>query len=192
MLSIVALGLAAAPAPAQNFSDGYTFLKAVRERDGEKAQVLLAQPGSIVVNTRDRSTGEAPIHIVTRGRDLAWLGFLLGKGARPDLQDNAGNTPLHLAAQLGWTEGAELLLGRRASVDMTNRLGETPLIRAVQQRDVAMVRLLLARGADPTRPDSATGYSAIDYARRDSRAANILKLLDAPRAPLRETAGPKL
>jgi ankyrin repeat protein len=75
-------------------------------------------------------------------------------------------------------EGAESLLGRSASVDLANSRGETPLIIAVHNRDIAMVRLLLGKGANPKRTDSIAGYSALDYAKQDSRSAAILKLLE--------------
>ena len=188
-----ALALAvAAPLLAQAYTDSYTFLKAVKERDGEKVSSLIAQPGSIVINTRDKTNGEAALHYVVRDRDYQWLSFLLGKSARPDVQNQQGNTPLSLAAQLGWVEGAELLLARRASIDLPNARGETPLILAVQRRDLAMVRLLMANGANPKRTDNVAGYSALDYATRDGRADAIVKLLEAPRAPVRAKAGPKL
>ena len=185
------VGMAAAPAAAQKFSDGFTFLKSVKERDGAEVQRLLANPSSTVVNTRDSSTGEGALHIVSRGRDFNWLTFLLGNGARPDIQDKNGATPLAVAAQLGWVEGAEMLLRARAAVDLPNNRGETPLILAVQKRDVAMVRLLLGKGANPKRTDSAAGYSALDYARRDPRAAGVLKMLETAK-PAPEAAGPKL
>ncbi len=86
-----------------------------------------------------------------------------------------------------------MLLRRGASVDLANSRGETPLMLAVQKRDIALVRLLLAKGADPKRTDSVSGYSALDYAKRDGRAAAIVKLLEAPAAkPARPVAGPKL
>ncbi|HZG09828.1 MAG TPA: ankyrin repeat domain-containing protein [Allosphingosinicella sp.] len=183
----------AVPASAQG-SDAYTFLKAVKERDGDKATSLISQPGTTVINTRDRGDGEGALHIVTRGRDQTWLAFLLAKGARPDVQNAQGVSPLSLAAQLGWVEGAELLLGRGASVDLANGRGETPLILAVQQRDLPMVRLLLSKGANPKRTDNTAGYSALDYASRDgARSASILKLLQAPpAAPANKPMGPKL
>lgn len=183
---------AAAPLSAQTHSDGYTFLKAVKERDGPKVTGLVSQPGSIAINTRDRASGEGALHYVVRDRDLTWLSFLLGKGARPDLQNQQGNTPLILAAQLGWVEGAELLLGRNASIDLANSRGETPLILAVQRGNLAMVRLLMNEGANPKRTDSVAGYSAIDYATRDGRNPAILKLLQTPPASARKVAGPKL
>lgn len=184
--------LIAVPATAQNYSDSYTFLKAVKERDGDKATSLLSEPGTVVINTKERGSGDGALHILARARDLAWLNFMLSKGARPDLQNNEGNTPLAIAAQLGWVEGAQLLIGRRASVDLANSRGETPLILAVQRRDIAMVRLLLSRGADPKRTDSVAGLSAIDYAKQDARAAPVLRLLEAPAEKPRAVAGPKL
>lgn len=185
--------LAAVPAGAQNYSDSYAFLKAIKERDGAKVGNLIATPGTTVINTRDKGNGEGALHYMVRERDLTWLGYLLGKKARPDLQNNSGDTPLILAARIGWAEGAQLLLAQRASVDLPNSSGETPLIIAAQKRDLPMVRLLLAKGANPKRSDSVAGYSAIDYARQDPRAAAILKLLEAPPpAPAKAAAGPKL
>jgi ankyrin repeat protein len=183
------LAVAAVPAFAQ-FSESFNFLKAVRERDNVKVTQIVSNPSSTAINARDRETGEGALHILVRGRDFNWLLYILSHGARPDLQDNRGNTPLMAAAQIGWVEGAEALLARRATVDLANNRGETPLILAVQRRDIAMVRVLLARGADPSRTDNAAGYSALDYARRDNRAAPIVRLLEARRPPARPAAGP--
>src|ERR1041385_4931055 len=87
------LALIAAPLVAQSFSDAYTFLKAVRERDGATADRILANPSSTAINTRDPSTGESALHILVRGRDLNWLAFMLSRGARPDSQANDGSPP---------------------------------------------------------------------------------------------------
>ena len=190
----VATALAvAAPAGAQSFSEGYTFIKAVKDRDGNKVNEMAGSDrGPIVVNTKDAGNGDTALHIVTRGRDGTWLSFLLAKGAQPNVQNKAGETPLTIAAQVGWVEGADLLLSRRAAVDMPNSRGETPLILAAQRRDMPMVQLLIGRGADPKRTDNAAGYSAIDYAKRDPRGAAMVKLLEAPRNKPRPAMGPKL
>lgn len=188
----VALALAAAPAGAQDFSNSYTFIKAVKERDGNKVETLLDAPGSTVSSAREAGSGNGALHLVTLDRDSNWLGFLVAKGVRVDAKNMQGNSPLALAAQLGWVEGAQLLLRSSATVDLANNRGETPLILAVQKRDLAMVRLLLARGANPQRTDSVAGYSALDYARQDGRAAAIVKLLEAPRTDTRKVQGPKL
>lgn len=186
----IAIGLTAAPATAQ-LSDGTQFMKAIKERDVAKALALISQPGSVVINTKD-GAGDTALHLMVRDRDAIWVGYLLGQGARPDVQDKNGMTPLALAAQIGWTEGADRLLRGRAKVDMPNNQGETPLILAVHNRDIAMVRLLLSRGADPKRADTVSGQSALDYAKRDGRAPAMVKLLEEPPAAAAKTQGPKL
>jgi len=184
---VMALALAAGslpmPSAGQDYSENYTFLKAVRDRDGATAQRILANPASTAINSRDSGTGEGALHILVRGRELTWLIFMLGRGARPDLQSNDGTTPLILAAQLGWLEGAMDLLARAAQPNLGNARGETPLILATQRRDLPMVRLLLARRADPNQTDNVAGYSAMDYARQDSRAAAILRELELRAEP---------
>ena len=189
LLTLLAPTLLWPAVASAQFSDGYNFLKAVRDRDGAKATEMLNKPGSVIVDTKDVSTGESGLHIVTKRRDTTWLSFLLAKGAKPDIKDSEGNTPLIIATQMGYAEGADLLLKRRATVDATNSRGETPLIVATQQRDVAMVRILLTAGANPRKTDRAAGMSAIDYATRDSRATVILKLLQEAK-PTKAAAGP--
>lgn len=184
--------LMAAPATAQSMSDRYTFLKAVKDRDGTKVTELVNEPGSIVVNQSERTTGDTALHMVARDRDYTWSSFLIGKGAKVNAQNNAGETPLGIASALGWAEGVQLLLSQGASVDLANSRGETPLILAVQRRDLPTVRLLLARGASPNKTDNVAGYSALDYARRDGRAKAIVKLLETPAKPSKPVAGPQL
>ena len=179
----------AVPVAAQSYSEGFTFLKAVRERDGTTAERILSNPSSTAINIRDPGTGESALHILVRGRDSAWLGYMLGHGARPDTGDREGNTPLIIAAQLGWLDGADILLSRRANPNLGNSRGETPLIYAVQRRDMPMVRLLLQNRANPNQTDHVSGNSPIDYARQDNRAASILRLLENPRAA---TASPTI
>jgi hypothetical protein len=183
----------AAPAVGQSYSEGYTFIKAVKDHDANKVNEMAGGPrGTIVVNTKDAGNGDTALHIVTRDRDGTWLAFLLAKGAQPNVANKAGDTPLVIAAQIGWTEGADLLLSRRASVDLGNSRGETPLILAVQRHDLPMVQLLFSRGADPKRSDTAAGYTALDYAKRDPRGAPIVRLLETARAAPKPAMGPKL
>jgi len=186
-LAPLALGLLV-PATAQaQFSDNYNFLKAVKDRDGEKATDLLQKPGSTVVNSRDVSTGESALHIVIARRDATWLNFMLAKGANANLTDNGGNTPLMAAVQARFEEGVRLLLTNGAQVDKVNGSGETPLIRAVQLRDLGLVRLLVAQGANPDRRDTIAGMSARDYADRDNRTPGLVEALAAAKA----SAAPK-
>lgn len=194
LLPTAVAAVLATPLVAQNFSESFTFLKAVRDGDGAKVQQIVSNPSSNAINAREENSGEGALHILVRQRNLGWLAFLLGRGARADLQTNDGTTPLGLAAQLGWTEGATQLLARGARVDLANQRGETPLILAVQASHVevaerlTMIELLLSQGADPARQDSFAGYSALDYARRDTRSPRVLRALEATRTRSPNTA----
>ncbi|WP_443021474.1 ankyrin repeat domain-containing protein [Sphingobium sp. AntQ-1] len=193
LLGSMALALLA-PGPAQaQFSDSYNFLKAVKDKDGQKVTDLIQKPGSTVVNSRDVSTGENALHIIVARRDATWLTFLLAKGANPNLTDNDGNTPLMDAVQGRFEEGVRTLLAYKAQVDKGNDSGETPLIRAVQLRDVGLVRLLVAQGANPEKRDTLAGMSARDYAKRDGRTPGLTEALDAAKpaaAPKGPVQGP--
>ena len=173
----------AAPLVAQDMqmSESFNFLKAVRSRDGTTVETIVRNPASSAINARDPVTGEGALHIIVQRRDLEWLDFLLSRRARPDIQMSDGTTPLQLAAQIGWVDGAEKLLARGARVDLANNRGETPLIMAVQTRQLDMVRLLLSRGANAERQDSAAGYSALDYARQDTRNPTLLRIFEERR-----------
>ena len=190
-LGLAVAAVVVAPAQAQ-FSESYNFLKAVRDADGQKVTDALNKPGSggVIVNTRDASTGEGALHIVTKRRDVTWLSFLLSRGANPDMRDASGNTALMLSAQLGFAEGIALLIDRRAQVDLANNRGETPLMRAVQNRDIATVRTLLAAGANPSKTDTSSGLTARQYAERDLRSAAIVKAIDEAKPKTKVKVGP--
>lgn len=190
-LALVATGIAGS-ASAQQVSASYAFLKAVRDANGADVTRALQDPVNApqLVNTRDPSSGEAPLHIVVKRRDITYLNFLAARGARVEQRDNAGNTPLYLAAQLGWTDGVTALLMRRAQVDAPGANGETPLTRAVANRDLATVRLLLLNGADPNRTDRASGLTPRDMARRDPRAGLILRAIEDAKPRPKSAIGP--
>jgi ankyrin repeat protein len=157
--------------------NSYAFIDAVKSSDGDKAtQLVTLHP--TVINSRD-DAGNTALLIAIKRDDTNWTGFLLGKGADPDLPGVGGDTPLIAAARIGFEDAAEWLIGLGAKVDAPNKMGETPLIIAVQQRNTRLVKLLLEHGANPDRSDAAAGYSARDYAKRDSRAREILSLIEA-------------
>lgn len=153
----------ATPAGAQFFSDGYEFLKAVKDRDGDAATQALNEPGTTIINARDLTSGQTALHIVVERRDILWTRFLIQRGANPNIRDKKGISPLQLAVGLGFSEGVEALLEAGADIDVNDSAGETPLIAAVHRRDVPLIRLLLAKGANPDRTDNS-GRSARDYA----------------------------
>jgi ankyrin repeat protein len=187
---VLLLALASAPALAQlNRSDGDAFISAMKDNDSAKAVELIEKPGSTVVNYRG-SDGSSGLHIALRRRSLNWVGYLLANDADPNLGDKNGDTPLMIAARLGYSEGMARLLMARAQVDKPNKLGETPLIVAAQGRQAAIVRMLLEAGADPDKADHAAGYSARDYAKRDVRATDLLRLMDTVKPAKKSVVGP--
>ncbi|HEX7872034.1 MAG TPA: ankyrin repeat domain-containing protein [Sphingobium sp.] len=179
-------------AGAQMMSDSYKFLEGVRKSDGNVVTGFVDKPGTTLVNTRDRSTGETALLIVVARRDLTYMRYFLDHGAKPDIAANDGRTPLMVAVERRFPEGVEALLAARANVNLANGRGETPLMRAVQMQDVSMVRLLITNGADPRKRDALAGMSARDYAERDARIPGMLEALDAakPVAPSKPVQGP--
>ncbi len=188
------VGALAMPATAQFQSEGYKFLKAVKDREGDIATEMLKQPGSVVVNTRDITSGETGLHIVVKRRDVLWVRFLTQNGANPNIADKNGVTPLQIGSTLGSIEVVTALIKAGANVDVANDAGETPLIAAVHKRDVPMVRLLLSKGANPDRNDNS-GRSARDYVQlmnSNGMLLSELKKADEARAAAGEkkTYGP--
>ncbi len=183
-----ALVVVSSPVQAQ-FSDGYKFLEAIRKKDGTTVNKYLAEPGSQLINTRDVTSGDSALHIVTGRRDLTWMGFLIGKGANVNLRNARGVTPLMVASAMGFVEGVELLIAYKARVDDPDATGETPLISAVHRKDIAMMRILLKAGADPDRADNS-GRSARDYAALVGGSSNVLQEIEANAKP-KNAAGPR-
>jgi len=177
MLAFTVAAIAVPVAAQSGAYDGETFVKAIREGKNSEAMKLLQQKRTLV-NARDLG-GKTALIAAIENRDSDWAGYLLKEGADPNLPLSNGDTPLMTAARMGAQEPAEWLISLGAKVDATNRKGETALIVAVQQRNLPIVRLLLAAGADPDHADSVAGYSARDYARRDDRTPELLKAIEA-------------
>jgi ankyrin repeat protein len=190
LICLAVAATVATPAAAQ-FSDSYNFLKAVRDADAAKAQDFMERPGSRIIDTRDQTTGDTALHIVTKRRDVPWINFLANAGANLNVRDSQGMTPMAIAASLAFPDGIRVLAMRKADVNLPNSRGETPLILAIHRGDLATVRALVDVGADPEIKDMIAGRSARDYARQDRRMEPILKTLDSVRPKAKTgTIGP--
>ena len=188
---LLAMLLVAAPAAAQISMSSGDFVAAVRDRDGDKAMELLQTRGNQIINLRN-DRGETALIVAIQRRDDTWTGFLLNQGADPNLAARNGETPLIAAARVGYMGALADLIRLRAKIDTANRMGETALIVAVQNRHPDIVKVLLALGADPDKADSAAGYSARDYAKRDTRSRDLIKLIEAADAERKAAAKPKV
>lgn len=175
---VVAMGSLAVPASGQAGAyDGEQFVSALRKGDSNAALALLNDKPSLV-NARDLG-GKTALIAAIESRNDEWTGYLLQQGADPNMALRDGETPLMIASRLGNLAVIDGLIAKGARVNDSNRMGETALIFAVQRRQVEVVRALLNAGADPDRTDSAAGYSARDYAKRENRSPELLRSIEA-------------
>jgi ankyrin repeat protein len=170
--------LAASPAGAQGQfqTNGEQFVDAVRKDDGPKAMQLLRDHPTLI-NARD-TKGDTALLVATRRGDREWTGTLLNSGADLDAAAKDGDTPLITASRIGFLDAVEWLTKLGAKINAANKLGETALIIAIQARNARVARVLLDAGADPDKTDYA-GYSARDYAKRDTRSRQMSDLIEA-------------
>ena len=185
----VAIGVQATPSLAQDLGyDGQQFVEAIRKGDNDKALPLIEKRPNIV-NSKDGKGDTALLAAIGR-RDSTWAGYLLKLGADPNLAGNGGETPLIAASRIGFLQAVDWLLGMGAKVNADNRAGETPLIVAVQNRQIPTIKLLLEKGANPDKTDTAQGFSARDYAKRDTRATEILRIIESTKPKTTSKMGP--
>lgn len=121
------------------------------------------------VNARDEN-GNTPLQYASAEPVPAAILKLIELGADVNLGDDRGFTPLHCAAAHGFCEQAvevaEALLACGADVNARSRkLGLVPLHEATGS-DV--IRLLVARGADPNLRNDA-GLTPLEYMIKDKR-----------------------
>ncbi len=158
MLGLLAAAALVVPGPAAaQFSKGYKFLEAIRKKDGNAVNDALNEPGSTIVNTRDSTTGETALHIVTSPArsDLDELPRRQGRQRQRPRRPRRDAAPDRRQSRLP-VEGVELLVGQKARIDEPNAAGETPLITAdppPQYRD----RARAAQGWRRSRPGGQFG-----------------------------------
>jgi hypothetical protein len=194
--------LAATPPPGQETID-QAFKIALLHGKPRPYLALLAEK----LTTLEKGNEPATFFALGDADSVRWL---LDRGARVDAANSFGKTPLFYAIEMGDRRLATLLLEHGADVNHRYKkaaelapdadffgCGEhhfihhperTPLMHAAQHADLAMLKLLLARGARLEGVDGM-GFNALDYARMGNRPANAAFLAALGLRPHQDPAG---
>jgi len=130
-------------------------------------QLLVEGYGARVDSTF--STGATPLVVACEKGHLYIAGYLLKKGADPNIKGAYGHASLHIAALSDKVEMIRLLLRFGADVDIRGSLGETPLYVAARAGHIESVRVLVEEGSADleavTDERGSSLYVATEYGR---------------------------
>jgi uncharacterized protein len=136
------------------------------------AALLAAQPPLI-------AAAEAPVADAAQERNREAVRALLKQGGDVNAAQGDGMTALHWAASNDDVELATMLIHAGANLRAATRInGYTPLMMAARVGHVAVIRTLLARGAD-AKAVSLTGTSPLMLAAAAGSSEAVAALLDA-------------
>ena len=152
------------------------FFKACRDGELSKVQAALEQNNSLAGSADD--TGDTALHQAVEANQLDVVNELLDRGASADAKRADGVRPINLALRKNNRPLAEKLLARGAEYNIyiaacfgdfdyiSNALANDPslanfedsahvhpLTAAVDRKDMALVKLLLDHGANPSLPE---------------------------------------
>lgn len=150
------------------------FCTMMRANRPEVAQAMLSEPDCDV---HHRSNGgQTPLHIAAASFMPGIVALVITKGADPNALDDRGRTPLMIAAKVGDERAVEQLLKRGANPNLvTRQMRWTALMWAARYRRIAILKRLLAHGAETAIRDK-DGRTAADTARRHGAAAALALL----------------
>ena len=124
----------------------------VHARSDTWSQMMAVSPhGHPDYNRSIPHGGNTPLMFAARVGDLESARLLLAAGANVNDEDAWGVSVLVLAAHSGFRDVVQLLLDKGADPN-SSKAGFTALHEAIMRRDEALVRTLLAGGADPQLP----------------------------------------
>ena len=155
----------------------------IAARNGHLEMVKLLLEQGAAVDGADAS-GSTPLYFAAKEGHAAVVALLLDRGAAIEGTRNDRSTPLAVAAQHAQLNVVQVLLEKGAVVDAKTRDGFTPLARAAQNREgvlatrLEVMKLLLAKGANPRTPAfAAGGKTALQLAdeRGDVEIAELLR-----------------
>ena len=122
-------------------------------------RATVSRLASMTTTVADGGKGRTPLQHAALDGSADRVGALLRGGAAVDARDSQQETPLHLACWHYNPGTVDVLLKGGASVDVVDAWGNTPLMKAVMSAgglvQVAVIRRLVAAGADPDRRNDA-------------------------------------
>ena len=134
--------------PNARTGDGSTALHwAVRAEDLGAVTALLRAGAQV---STPNALGVTPAYLAAESGNAAILRRLLDAGADVKSVDASGDTLLMAAVRAGSADAVDLLLERGAAVNAGDpQFGHTALMWAARRNDTAIMKRILARGAEP-------------------------------------------
>lgn len=132
-------------------------------------------------------TGANALMAAAASRNPRAVALLLDLGANPNAVTKKNETALSNAATAGVEETVELLLAKGARINVPDDRGYTPLMYAAasEAMNANIVRLLLAKGADPAATGEGETARTLAGKRGDTPVARLLGVApkDLPHVP---------
>ncbi|RWS26315.1 histone-lysine N-methyltransferase EHMT2-like protein [Leptotrombidium deliense] len=142
---------------AQGFDPNYTF----EENDNETPLHTAAASGHLMIVHLLIQSGASPnvlnknmqtpltLAVINKHSDV--VNYLLKSGAAPDIRTKDSMTALHLAALHGSEECVLSIIDTgKININLQDDGGWTPLVWGTEHKHENIVRLLIAKGADPS------------------------------------------
>ena len=153
------------------------LIKSTYTGDLAQVEVLLAKGAN--VNLQDKKQRTPLIFAASNGHTET-VEYLIGQGAEVNARDSGGRTALLYACKRSFNETADVLLDKGADVNVqSKKKGVTALMLAAVWDNVELVKVLLARGADPFLTDTV-GRTAKLLAQKKGNADVVQLLPDPP------------
>lgn len=160
---------------------GMTPLMAAATRANVESMRLLIEKNANV-NAKNGAGATALFAAASTG-DIAAVRILLEKGVDPNVANKKNETALALAATAGVEETFKLLLDRGAKVNGQDDRGYSPLMYAAgsDTAPAGIVKMLLAKGADPKVTGEGETASDLAAKRGDTEVARLLGVSEEER-----------
>ena len=134
-------------------ADGTGFLEAVKNDDGNAADIFLKMPE--LLNFADKS-GRTAVMLAAGKKNPAMLEKLIKAGANLKIMDNSEKTPLHYAAAGNSVENVRILLENGGDANLTDNYGRdvpNTLLNFVNEENIELFRILIDKSNDLERRD---------------------------------------